>query len=732
MIKNMKILKARNGIALTAVLAILLITSLFIPVMFSMGETSLSIAVKAIDRQRSNYFARSITEMTVAAFKAFDSDEYTKLSAEKRAEYTSYTSAQKAEKDKVIAEYEKLLNGNKSQLVTQEIAMLVKDGGTAQTFKKIEIVTDDKGNQTRLPAKTITYREYRDLELAYIELTDAGVTPDYELIPEPGTYVDEKYIPNDIIYVNKSTTEGSEYHTYTTTGGYKELGVGKCIVTFDNEIKYYKTTTSSQETEEIKATAEETAEEIYNRLNKALDTSLWQGQVPPYSLSVVKNRNLKFTSTATVNGYTTSKICVLVLPIYPSDEEWFELGVGSIEYEKDENGKYIFDDNGNRIPTEEFSQKNDDGSLKVDEDGNRIAKIKEIPSGGNQVFVDPSRATSRIPIEYDQAIDSDYLKQTLLVYSSVGNMLIKPTKFKDLNGNKQSSGVNNSQFVLGVQPGLNTTPNNDPTYEIIDGVNYESSKEIAEMNNFVAFTSNSGIQVDLPINLLVNPCRANRLGDGINKKNGSLYKIMVFQAPVIQFNGRLDMMMSFYQSNPSDARRMSSVVLAAPTSTPYSYENRDRENKVVKAGMVYFTEDCYLWIIPYGENGSASMWAGVFAETVYKRDSDFTRVKIANAGDVYMFNSEIKNTDGKNIGFSLTGYYLETEYIPNLDEHEETKWYEVWSSAKNAFFKAGMNNYFAENDIYVEDDFRYVGNVFDGNQNIQPPELDDYYSYWLN
>ena len=82
---------------------------------------------------------------------------------------------------------------------------------------------------------------------------------------------------------------------------------------------------------------------------------------------------------------------------------------------------------------------------------------------------------------------------------------------------------------------------------------------------------------------------------------------MVFQAPVIPFNGRLDMLMSFYQSNPSDARRMSSVVLAAPTSTPYSYENRDRENKVVKAGMVYFTEDCYLWIIPYGENGSASM-----------------------------------------------------------------------------------------------------------------------------
>jgi hypothetical protein len=312
-------------------------------------------------------------------------------------------------------------------------------------------------------------------------------------------------------------------------------------------------------------------------------------------------------------------------------------------------------------------------------------------------------------------------------------MLIKPTKFKDVAGNPQSSGVKNSKFVLGVQPGLNTTPNNDPSYEIIDGVNYNDSKEIAEMNNFVAFTSTSAIQVDMPVNLLVNPCRANRLGDnGIFETipNGSLYKIMIFQSPTIQFNGRLDMMMSFYQRGSEEARRMSSIILAAPENTPYTYYNKDR-NKMVKAGMVYFTEDCYLWIIPFGEDGSSSSWTGTLAETVYKRDSDFTKVKIASAGDVYQFNSEVM-VEGKNVGLSLTGYYLETEYIPNLKSYERGDWWQVWNNTKLAFFQEEMNKHFAENSVYVKEDFKYYGNIFDRNTSIEPPALDEYYSYWVN
>ena len=55
----MKILKMRNGIALMAVLVIMLITSLFIPIMFNLSTTSIKIAITGTDRQRSSYLART-------------------------------------------------------------------------------------------------------------------------------------------------------------------------------------------------------------------------------------------------------------------------------------------------------------------------------------------------------------------------------------------------------------------------------------------------------------------------------------------------------------------------------------------------------------------------------------------------------------------------------------------------------------------------------------------------
>lgn len=688
----MKILTARNGIALVAVLAILLITSLFIPVMFSMGESSLAIAVKGADRQRSNYFARTITEMSVAAFKSFDSDEYVKLSPEARATY--YTNADETEKatldelNKVIVGYDALLNGSKSELITETVVMLTlsTDNKAPRYYKIIQ-----NGEETI--RTEISYKKYKDLLIAYEEMVNhvPAIDPGYTL------EVVENSAPEEtIVYANKNSTEYNDYVNL----GYKPVGEGYCTIKYDNSIKYYKTITDSQVTTEI----EKDGEGGYDALKKELEAKIEKNQLPDYSLSVQENKNLEFTSTATVNNFTSSKTCVLVLQTYPSEEDWFEFGV--ISYEM-----------------------NSDGTFKKDAAGNKIPKNK-IPFGGNQVFVDPDKATSRVPIEYDQSIDSTYLKQTLLVYSSTGNMIIKPTKFKDaLSGSPQQSGVNNTQFVLGIQPGLNTTPNDDPSFEIIDGVNYNKSKEIAEMNNFVAFTSNSAIQVDMPINILVNPCRANRLGDG-NQKNGSLYKIMIFQSPTIQFNGRLDMMMSFYQRSGEDANRMSSIVLSAPEDTPYTYVNDDR-GKVVKAGMVYFTEDCYLWIIPYGEDGSSSSWTGFFSETVYERDSDFTKIKIASAGDVYQFNSEIE-VNGERVGLSLTGYYLETEYIPKLKDYEQGDWWQVWNNTKQSFFQASMNQYFANNPVYVKDDFKYYGNIFDQSTKIEPPELDEYYSYWVN
>lgn len=726
----MKILKARNGIALTAVLAILLITSLFIPVMFSMGTTSLSIAVQGEDRQRVSYFARTVTEMSVASFKQFESNEHVRCKYKvyqngvckscglKQYDAVDPFAKDAAVSDTMIAAYNNLIGqpipsdsesveplklGDENypkrvtSITTDTIVMATRIHPTEKQQLYYVRYLDDLGNPLGGWNEVSAFR-YRELSIELQEFYDANennndAQPPFELKPNPLDPKDEPD-PTDVaekeeikyFSCTKDASGNIVFPNEMTSGGYEEVARGYCEITYDNSTVYYKTG-AKKGGENYKKTITITAGDYATGIE-----NLKNGDETTYSFSKKENRNVYFTSyVTTVDGNTASRTCVLVLPTYPSEEEWLEFGV-----------------------------------VATDENGD--PKNELIASGGNQIFVDPDQATSRVPISYTDPALGDYVEQNLLVYSGVGNMVIRPTSYKNaLDGSTVLSGENNSKFVLGIQPGLNTTPNDDPTFETIDAVNYENST-VAQRNNFVAFSATNAIQVDLPINLLVNPCRANRAGDnkifGTNV-NGSLFKILMFQAPIIQFNDTVDMMVSFYvrQRNDEDgmARRMSSVVLMAPESTPYSYYHAGTNyQRIVKAGMVYFAEDCYLWIIEPGDDGSASSGWGFLAETVYKRDSDFYKMKIADAGDVYYFNAEVDNGDGEEVGFSLTAYMVETKYKNQVAEASG-----IW----NRIASVAMEDY---EDIYDANDWQFVGNTNDPDFAVEPPKVDGYYTYWVD
>ena len=739
----MKIFKARNGIALAAVLVIMLITSLFIPVMFSLGDTSLSIAVQGEDRQRASYFARTVTEMSVAAFKAFESNEHVRCKTKvydnnictscglKKYDSRKPNEKDSAVSDDMIAAYNNLIgqpipsaSGTTPPLIlgdtgypervtsitTDVIVMAVRTHPTETQQLYYVRYLDDSGNALAGWVEISAF-EHRKLGEELQKFKDAnkttGAVAPYQLYPDPtdssstGGTTDsssEISLPNDapkeeIKYFSctKDNNGNVILPTEITNGVYKEIGRGYCEITYDNSTTYYRTIVekdaskyTDKENDYYKK-IETISKTQYDAGIEYLSDPTNTGKI--YSYSKKENKNVKFKSYVTVDGFTSSRTCILVLPTYPSEEEWLEFGVADPD-----------------DPTQ------------------------LIPSGGNQIFVDPDKATSLVPITYTDPALASYVKQNLLVYSSVGNMVIRPTSYKNAaTGATETAGANNTKFVLGIQPGLNTTPNNDPTYETIDSVNYESSTAVSQMNNFVAFSSTNAIQVDLPINLLVNPCRANRAGDnkifGTNA-NGSLFKIMLFQAPIIQFNDTVDMMVSFYvrqrSSTDSMARRMSSVVLMAPESTPYSYYH-NTYHRIVKAGMVYFAEDCYLWIIEPGDDGSSSSGWGFLAETVYKRDSDFYKMKIADAGDVYYFNSEVKN-NGENVGFSLTAYMVETKYIKKMSSASG-----IWNKIASTAITSGSYT-----EIYDINDWQFVGNTNDGSLSVEPPKVDGYYTYWVN
>lgn len=736
----MKILKARNGIALVAVLTIMLITSLFIPLMFNLADTSLYIAVKGTDRQKASYLARTVTEMSVAAFKKFDSIESGQLTSDQQY---------------VKAGIDALLNGTDAdgKIETTPVAMFSAMVPGVEYYK--QNINKDTGNPEGIPKKIseadyIVYRQKLD-DLGN-DVKKAGYSLDSVSVDAKGNQLlVEKlyYVPNpplddqktkktcviSVPYIDNSDQNNPEIketkievtysglkdgETYNYLSDVKYLGEATCTLTYEGGTKYYKTWIADHDGKKA-GDVEELTKGQYNDQLRTYMSQIAQGTELAYEYSSVNAKNVYFETTATVNGVSSKRKCTLILQTYPTEENWFQF---------------------------------------------------KPESGGNQIFVDPARATSVVPISYDRGGGEfkNYQRQSLLVYSSVGNMIISSgavTEYqRDENGNfildgegnkipkgdPQTTGKDNSNFVLGVEPGLNTTPNNDPNWSVIDGVNYNSNDEVAQMNNFVAFASTKAIRVDLPVNLMVNPCRANRIGDNPTKANASLYKIMLFQAPDIIFEGAVDMMMSFYvPSNNSDARRMSSVVLNAPSATPYHYPNKDR-NKTVRAGRVFFLEDSYLWIIPYGDDGSASSWTGFLSETIYKRDSDFQKIKIANAGDVYYFNAEVTQTknvvdkDGNPVdkdgvpgtdtvtdfvGFSLTGYFLETKYLPAYTEENTKSWWNVWNNAQAAIFGSYMEGQL-EGATYMPDDFHYIGNINDGVSIIEYPEVDDYYVVWNN
>ena len=473
--------------------------------------------------------------------------------------------------------------------------------------------------------------------------------------------------------------------------GYTVLGVAECKLTYLETCKYYHILEDG--------TSEEITENEYNTKKSEIESSIKIAAATSETYNKVESKTVTFLGTATVNDKSASRRSVLVLPTKPAENNWI-------------------------VP----------------------ANLES-----NQIFVDSKKCTGLKVLKYTETkLDGLALRQPVYIFSCLGNMDIslENIQYKDEHGNyidlskATIDGVTAlpnaiSDYSLGVHPVTATrNPDNDPTFNCIKTNNMQSWAISAQRDNFVAFTASNTIEVGMPISLVINPCRTARIGDGYSN-NESLYKMMYFQAPNIVFKGRVNSMISLYwntsfastiasaiQSNGSslidyNAYRMTSLVFAAPASTPYSYDHA--KYGTVKAGKVYFVDDAYIWVIPVGSNGS-----NYKTQTVYYKNKDIKLYKIANAGDIYYFNNEIQSTvDGvkQNTGFSLTGYFMDVIY-PDMDKDE--KWYDVWEKGKNYIFDQKLKN---GEKTYVKDDFKWVGNIYDDIEDSVPTG-NDFYVIW--
>ena len=633
----MSILTKRNGVALIAVLAILLVLTLLIPALFTMSETATKAAMEGTDQQKASYLARSMIEMTVASFQTvYDmAEEYEKTE--------DSTTPEGAQNKKYYDELNKFLNDYK-ELDAQTLYMY---GSTTMEFPveplRIDFASDD--------AYQVAMEEYN---IAF-----------------------ENYETNGVRYSSDPTAPA----------GYELIGTAECKVTYNNDIAYYAI--------EPNGNTVAISKKDFDEGSAALEAKISAGQnvIGETQYIQINNKNVIFQSSALVNGKGGTRRCILVLPTKPSEENWITVA-----------------------------------NLEV---------------GCNQIFPDTDLATGKTVLNYSAGVmmDGSALKQPLYIFSCIGNMVISdegltdqlvrdPESGKDIPYSdylaKNNSSYRHADMSFGLHPETGTkNPENDPTFSCLATYNMNSWADDAQLDNFVAFTATNAIQVDLPVNLIVNPARTFRIGDGL-AQNSSLYKVLIFQAPTIVFNDSVASFISLYRDSLeiTPAYRMTSIMFAAPQSTPYSYLN-DSRGCTVKAGKVYFAEDAYIWLVPYGEDGS-----GYKTSTVYYKNDDIILYKIANAGDIYYFNSEIETVvDGKatNTGFSLSGYFLDVIYNQHGNDFNNNEWWQFYSNAKAALFNMLVENFATR--TYYEDDFKWIGNVRSGTGD-KLPVIDDFYVIW--
>lgn len=662
----MNILTKRNGIALVAVMIVLLTLTLLLPVMFTMADNATASAMRGTDEQRAAYLARTMIEMSVASFEDFydKADEAEKAGGSENPNHQYYTEYTK---------YKKFISAGYQQITAETVYMYRNNDVTyPEKPSRADYNSDDEYN-----AAMETYEEalkyYADNGNIYCTQLPNGVT-------------DEDNLDTGAKYVVTVKVTGSESKTYNNCS---YVGRTDCTIKYVDEPSYYAIDKDGN-TEEIDV-------DTYTGGAAALEQLITNGVDVTNETQYVKieNKNVIFNSIAVVNGKAGSRRCVLVLPTKPSEENW----------------------------------------------------IAPANIGSNQIFPDTSLATGRTNINYASGtlVDGSAVKQPLYIFSCVGNMVISDKNLKFKNGdtytdyadyvnqiNSDSDPDNDVNYdpnsmSFGLHPETGTRdPDNDPTFNCLRTYNMESWHSDAQLDNYVAFTATNAIQVDLPVNLIINPSRVGaekgRLGDGFDK-NYSLYKVLIFQAPTIVFNRSVSSFLSLYQTD--EAYRMSTIMFAAPNNTPYSYVNGSRGQKTVKAGKVFFAEDAYVWLVPYGETGS-----NYSTQTVYYKNKDIIVYKIANAGDIYYFNAEVEtNIDGKktNSGFSLTGYFIDVIYNEHGDDFTNNSWWQFWSNAKLKLFNSLVENYGER--TYLKDDFKWIGNVYSGIGDSLPV-VDDFYVVW--
>lgn len=727
----MNILTKRNGIALVAVLAILLVLTLLLPLMFTMSEHAMEAAMTGTDEQRASYLARTMIEFTVGAFQGIydDAEEDESNGYQIPDDPSKVTDELKAT---ALYKLDQFLKVTKSM----DVSVMYMYRNTAVAYPSVADVPERNEGESDADYRKrclVAYQNYMETGVIYSTTLPSGYTQAQALsgdIPE-GTVANITYYDRD-------------GNSKTAQAGY--VGYAKCSVIFNDKTEYFKTWFDAAEgawqTEKI--TDDNAAEQYTNYLASAKTAIKNNNELDKTQPQIFKiqNRNVEFTSHAVINGKGAIRRCILVLPTKPSENSW--IVPANIE------ANQIFPDTSQASGVTALSLKNNsyfiDGEAVQGQPvygfsciGNMVISTKKIKykavandfvglaEGDTMDYTDYINTYNDKVDQHNAAIEAHNAE--IDAYNATDPDVPRTDYRSDYMTHISS---NLSDFSLGLHPETTTlNPERDPFFNCLKTNNMRTWSSSAQRDNFVAFTATNGIQFDMPVNIIMNPCRTGRIGDGI-ARNKSLYKVLYLQAPTIVFNEAVNSFISLYTKTSLlslvfdyNAYRMSTIILAAPESTPYTMEIKDSTGiKTVKAGKVFFAEDAYVWLVPFTENGS-----NYRTQSVYYKGKDIILYKFANAGDVYLFNAEKEtmiNGESKKAGFSMTSYFMDVVYSKDSTDTNNLKWWQLWSGIQSLMFDAAVSG--ARPKTYEAQDLQWIGNMNTGSQGA--PNVDDFYVIW--
>lgn len=662
----MNVLTKKNGLALVAVVVLLMILTLLVPAMLTYAGTATSSAVKGTTRQKASYLARSGVEMAVAAFiNTYDDGD---MSVE-----TAYEAVYRR------------LGGN------------LKSGETALSELNAETVHLFIDNDAPVP----TVGPNGETEVFSEDYYNSVYTTDYDAYKNNARYkyvgkVDVKITRRDETHVFKVLSDGTSYDICCNPN-YSTDFAAACNSDVNNPIVASGTNAYSYIKQKYAqydfiGTSDVNGVKI-SRKASALDTvntkdSGWTGN----------ETSAIFYENGTMKMGQAGIEMVAVNPNNASSKQRITYTDGTAPGKKKNIDALIYSAYGNIIIDSDATYPSR-AQLKS------LADI-DMSSGDYNTMV------STLPIYLGCRPGINY-------YNEEDDGILGHTQCVTLRNNTDHSiVVFTATNAIQVNMPVNVTTNPIRTDSdqgdqgtIYKMMGFQANDIVFKKNiiNFAMFTWNNNDLFDYE--------RGKRYGSVIlaatESTPYSYYNISrqkMVKAGKVTFLEDVYLVYIDYGDNSGKSVALSDEVYGNWNRKIYT-EATGIENQMAKYSVISPTEVKH--IFPTSSNFGIKNYVSV---TKY----GYHVTKLFNAGDVYYFNAEIEanmtNGSKQKVGLNMMGWWAESYYLKEKDLGDNKSKIINWFVS--ALYSAFGITYNPNNLTYRYDDMHYVGNVYDA---LPPP-----------